>query len=140
MHAASRCSPEAARGARYPPRTPAAQGNTGRIDDRESKRKINDSLDHRLPIGAQGHAMLDQHFTLAGAVENQAMVPARRRCYSRSEKYVGDGGVVAVGADQQGPHSCFIADGGNEIGRQRVAFERDTQRLRRRVAQRETSC
>jgi hypothetical protein len=43
-------------------KTPAAQGYTGRIDDRESERKINNSLDYRLPIGAQGHVMLDQHF------------------------------------------------------------------------------
>jgi hypothetical protein len=83
--------------------------------------------------------VLVQHLALAGAVEQQAVIAAARRCHRRGEVHVGEGGVVAIGQNQQRAHVVGMAYGRDETRGQRGAFEPDPQRLDGRIHERECS-
>ena len=79
--------------------------------------------------------MLEQHPSLAGAVEHDAVIAARAGGQDGSKQHVGDRAVVAVGEDDRRPRCCGISRRRNEIGRHRCALKWNALRQDRRIEQ-----
>ena len=73
MQAASRGSPLAPRSAQVAAEAPAREGDSPWIDAGKREREVDDGVDHRLPVGAHGNALLDQELALPGSVEEEAV-------------------------------------------------------------------
>ena len=104
----------------------------------EFQGEVHDRRDHVLPVGTEGHALVDDHRALPGSVEGEDVVAAGQRGRTVREVQLLRAPVVSVGQDQ-GRSGHRRTRRPEEVAGQGSVQVRDLDDLGRRFEQRHTA-